>query len=112
MTLDEFNKDADAWAASLGMSRSIQSADGSSVTYSKTSCSAVLTCVFNNGQPEASVSGVSDYMWLHIDTRRIQYRHPSIEKYIDAVHDLVFASSDARLRIHHRNLLRQVHQHG
>ena len=109
MELQEFIQQSDAWAESIGYSPVTRSADGSVRNYMSNNCTygAGIRNVLLNGIATTEVHTIAAYMFIKISSDKIQFMHPQIMAYIDAVHDLGDASQDARNRIHHRRVLAQ-----
>lgn len=109
MELEQFIQESDAWMASIGYTLFSSAANGAYRNYISNSgeYSAGVVTRLVHCEPRAEVSAVGEWQFIQIGTSQLAFKHPNIQNFIDAVHDLVEASKESRLRIHHRNVLKR-----
>lgn len=102
----KFIQDCDAWLNPLGFTCGISSADGSYRFYTSGDYKAGVECVRTLSETYCRVKGHANWQFLEVHTGKLQWQHPRIMDFIDAVDDLVRESADSHTRIHHRNILK------
>lgn len=105
MGFEKFIQNCDEWLNPLGFTCGISSADGSYRFYTSSTHKAGVACGIKDGAPYCEVSGRTSWQFLTVSTGTLQWHHPRIMDFIDAVDDLVRESAESHARIHHRKVL-------
>jgi hypothetical protein len=109
MELEQFIRESDEWMSSIGYSLFSSAANGAYRNYicDNGEYHAGVVTRLVHLEPRAEVCAVGEWQFIQISTSNLAFKHPNIQNFIDAVHDLVEASKESRLRIHHRNVLKR-----
>lgn len=109
MEIEQFIQESDAWMASIGYTLFSSASNGAYRNYISNSgeYSAGVVTRLVHGDPRAEVSAVGEWQFIQIGTSQLAFKHPNIQNFIDAVHDLHEASKESSSRIHHRLVLKR-----